>query len=134
LAGLGACVFTGCVGEGVVAYRGTVTAASVAGHSFDAAPNPANAPPIQGARVFVRITGAKERCGEAHVSASVLTDPQGTFDLPNGVFNGSPFVEHTVLVCVDHRDYENYEYRTIYGKSKDPQQGQQYLNITLKKK
>jgi len=27
-----------------------------------------------------------------------------------------------------------YEYRTTYGKAKDPQQGQKYLNITLKKK
>jgi hypothetical protein len=133
-AGLGACLLGGCVGEGSIAYHGTVTAASVSGHSFDAKSNPSNGTPIQGARVLFRITSSqREHCGNVSGGGVIVTDAQGSFD-GTSTFGGFPFVDQAVLVCVEHSDYEGYEYRTIYGKSKDPQQGEKYLNVTLRKK
>ena len=123
----------GCVGETAIAYKGTVTADRIARHSFDDEPNPDQNTHIPDARVSLYVKTGEVSCG-AEPGREERTDSYGHFEMRNVVFGGTPFADNKITICVEHPEYESYEYRTIHYKTKDPEHAEKYLNITLKKR
>jgi hypothetical protein len=131
----------GCFGEATIAYKGTVTAADVAGHSFDDQPNPDARKPVEGARVTLYVTDSSENCSQRRSrepqqppadATSKLTSHVGAFEFSSITFTGTSFVDEHVMICVEHRDFESYQYRVVYQSTKDPRYGEKFLNIKLK--
>ncbi len=117
-----------CAGEAIVTYRGTVTAAGAAGHSFDDAPNPAGLPPIAGAEVALLVCDGRCRGGEA--SRAVPADAAGEWGPLDRVFGGFA-ASHEIQVRVSAPGYRSYVYSTVYESNADPAGGQAWLNVTL---
>jgi hypothetical protein len=132
LVSLTALLGIGCAGTTATSYKGTVTSASAAGHSFDDEPNPARNPPVPNARVNVYVTNnATYRCSETESGLEKRTDAYGNFEIPEVVFSGIWFTDNHVYICVDHPTYQKYQYQTIHYKTKDPEHSEKFLNIVL---
>jgi len=125
---------TGCAGTTVISYKGTVTSANAAGHSFDDEPNPARNPPIPDAHVNLYITNSADlRCGNEPGSKGLekLTDAYGNFEIPNVAFSGFWGMDNHVYICVTHPNFQGYQYGIVHYRTKDPEHREKFLNIVL---
>ena len=114
-----------CVGEGEVSFNGTVTESDEAGHSFDAALDPAGLPAIEGATVVVFVdTGS---CGDPGKPVNA----DGVFD-DNVMYGGATCASSVAVVCAKAPGYETVrlEFDTADRTRTD---GQKFLNIRLRR-
>lgn len=109
-------------------YRGTVVAASTAGHSFDEVANPGGLPPIAGAEVSLLVCDGTCRGGEA--VQTVTAGPDGAWGPVDRVFGGLAS-RHEIQIRVDAPGFGRYVYSTVYERTTDPAGGESYLNVVL---
>jgi hypothetical protein len=124
----------GClVGEGSVAYKGTVTAADVAGHSFDAQPNPAGRSPILGAKVELAVATGKKECSEMRApTPGATTDATGTFGTRRQ-YAGFIFSNYWVSICFRRPGFEPYVYHALVCKEcPEPMGAEKFMNVYLR--
>lgn len=127
----------GCVGEASVRYHGSVASAPQPGWSFDAQPNPSNAPPIAGAEV--RMCICHEPCACSGPSGRVVsTDADGRYEVPETIFPGMIGIENHIVVRASAAGHEpatysfNYDKQSAESRKNEPAHGQKALNFRLK--
>ena len=109
IAALG-CV-SGCVGEAVVSYQGSVTAGATSGYRFSPTPNPSGAAPISGATV--------ELClGECDGQKVAITDANGHFEEISATFGG--VTAKRISIRATAPDGRTFAYETAYEETTDP--------------
>ncbi len=124
---LAAVAGAGCAGETFVTYRGTVSAAGSAGHSFDG--EPATASPIAGAMVALRLCPGS--CVGDEAALRTITDDAGVWG-PLDVDFGSGFTNHEIRIEVAAAGFGSYLYTTVYETTGDPTAGERHLNVRLR--
>jgi hypothetical protein len=134
-------LLSGC-GATSALYRGTIIAADDHGHSFDVSENHGQNAAIQGAEVRLAATDPERTCEEIWLSDHppgygdhrpvATTDFAGHYQVYT-VYSGMVGATSAArVVCVRHPDFEPYRYMAIDGQSKDPRNGEKFLNIRLK--
>jgi hypothetical protein len=129
---------SGCIGEASVKFKGTVTQAKDAAHSFHERANPAANAPVANAQVNLYVNFDDITCDRAEPSMlagdETRTRADGGFETREATFGSSMLGKNTrILICVRASDFDVYEYRTLLEQTTDPMHAEKFLNITLRR-
>lgn len=88
---------------------------------------------LYGARTVATICICRGACTEActrsNPSSQVLTDADGRWELSQTF--GASTKNHGIEILFEKDGYADYSYHTVYEKSDDPTNGQEFLNVRL---
>jgi hypothetical protein len=135
-----ALLLAGCVGEAHVRFVGRVVRAeSGPSYGFELEQS-SDEEPIEGAEVRLHAASKPDEqlCSRrglrpsplGRASNHAITDENGRYDV-SAMFGGIIGIDTYLFVCVEHPEFEWYQYSTIFGNTAEPTNGRAYLVIRL---